>query len=403
MQERPSMDLSPLPRSLDPLPEESLAGYLLRLSFRLSLAPRSLLYRTGLVTQTPGSGYIPHQNRMALALDQDTAATFGRVTRLTNEEVTALTLASWRHHYRPIDACLPPGQLSRVDAWLSLTSGRYCPLCLAGDGSPIQNQLGGSWKKTWLLPVVFACLDHGVFLRDRCPRCQGSPHSRPEFPQLLLRGGDNRLHPTQCRNWEPTPNYPAAPGGKRPACAARLDSCANDHPAINASTEMLTFQRRILDLLDPQHPADHATRYFADLRLITALICESWPAARNRVPPDLALVTERHVFGVDENGRSVSERMYFTRIPTDALACGALLYAADAIRNTPDLRRALLPLVTITRGPNPRSRWTELFVRRENECSTEFHRAAGPLARAYRKQSTVTGADGRTEIGSGGR
>ena len=40
--------LSPLPRSLDPLPEESLPGYLLRLAHRLGLAPVRILQLTGL-------------------------------------------------------------------------------------------------------------------------------------------------------------------------------------------------------------------------------------------------------------------------------------------------------------------------------------------------------------------
>ena len=40
--------LSPLPRSLDPLPDESLPGYLLRLAHRLGLAPARVMQLTGL-------------------------------------------------------------------------------------------------------------------------------------------------------------------------------------------------------------------------------------------------------------------------------------------------------------------------------------------------------------------
>ncbi len=40
--------LSPLPRSLDPLPDESLPGYLLRLAHRLGLAPARIMQLTGL-------------------------------------------------------------------------------------------------------------------------------------------------------------------------------------------------------------------------------------------------------------------------------------------------------------------------------------------------------------------
>jgi hypothetical protein len=42
-------DLAPLPCSLDPLADESLPGYLLRLAHRLELAPIRILHLTGLV------------------------------------------------------------------------------------------------------------------------------------------------------------------------------------------------------------------------------------------------------------------------------------------------------------------------------------------------------------------
>lgn len=42
---------SPLPRSLDPLPDEALPGYVLRLAHRLGLSPARVLRLTG----SPGS------------------------------------------------------------------------------------------------------------------------------------------------------------------------------------------------------------------------------------------------------------------------------------------------------------------------------------------------------------
>ena len=44
---------SPLPRSLDPLPDESLPGYVLRLAYRLGLAPLRILQLTGLAAAGP--------------------------------------------------------------------------------------------------------------------------------------------------------------------------------------------------------------------------------------------------------------------------------------------------------------------------------------------------------------
>ena len=46
--------LSPLPRSLDPLPDESLPGYLLRLAHRLGLAPARVMQLTGLTAGRDG-------------------------------------------------------------------------------------------------------------------------------------------------------------------------------------------------------------------------------------------------------------------------------------------------------------------------------------------------------------
>ena len=46
--------LSPLPRSLDPLPDESLPGYLLRLAHRLGLAPARIMQLTGLTAGRDG-------------------------------------------------------------------------------------------------------------------------------------------------------------------------------------------------------------------------------------------------------------------------------------------------------------------------------------------------------------
>src|ERR1019366_843507 len=52
-----------LPRSLDPLPGESLAGYLLRLSFRLGVPPGQVAAITGLTT---GTGTIPASRMLIL-------------------------------------------------------------------------------------------------------------------------------------------------------------------------------------------------------------------------------------------------------------------------------------------------------------------------------------------------
>jgi len=59
--------LSPLPRSLDPLPDESLPGYLLRLAHRLGLAPARIMQLTGLTAGR--DGHQPARRSLMLHLD----------------------------------------------------------------------------------------------------------------------------------------------------------------------------------------------------------------------------------------------------------------------------------------------------------------------------------------------
>jgi hypothetical protein len=49
---------------------------------------------------------------------------------------------------------------------------------------------------------------------------------------------------------------------------------------VRLAPEVLAFQRRMLAMLKPGHQAEDATAYFTDLRVITALLCMSWPSAK---------------------------------------------------------------------------------------------------------------------------
>jgi len=184
----------PLPRSLDPLPDESLPGYLLRLAHRLDLTPQRVAELTGLAK--PG-GAAPAEHM--LDLDETTLDAFARATRLTTREVGSLLLLGLAERY-PLDRNNLIGQprqlrgIMQQDSWLLTNSTRSCPDCLTGDDSIIQQRHGGPWRRHWRLPVVFACAQHRRLLEHRCPACRfgrrsaqspsntRAPASRNELP-----------------------------------------------------------------------------------------------------------------------------------------------------------------------------------------------------------------------------
>lgn len=199
----------PLGRSLDPLPEESLGGYLLRLSHRLRLSPMQLARLTGSVKR-PASTVLSRR----LLLDLDTN-TFARATRLTETEGERLTLRPWADRYPPISRSL--AAVKSFDSWLFNDSPRYCPQCLAGDGTPVQQKYGGPWKKVWLLPIAFLCPDHLTFLRHGCPRNHQGHRVTPLFAGVKHVD----LHPAECRLPDTGINH--GPGLARTPCRTRLD------------------------------------------------------------------------------------------------------------------------------------------------------------------------------------
>ena len=159
----------------------------------------------------------------SLLLDLDVAA-FAHATRLTASEAAALTLIPWACRYPPIARSRnirARRQRGRSDSWLFNDIPRYCPQCLAGDGSAIQQQYGGPWKLAWHLPICFACTGHGVFLRQDCP---GGPHPQRQSWQLISWVADSTLHPAQCRH----PDRSHGSEWNVPACGARLDQARRD-------------------------------------------------------------------------------------------------------------------------------------------------------------------------------
>jgi hypothetical protein len=384
----PAVTLSPLPRSLDPLPQESLPGYVLRLAHRLGLAPARVMQLTGLTTSRE-----PARRSLMMALDEVPAGAFARVTRLTAAETAGLCLNSMSSRYpwaAPRLTADQWGPRSLASPWVLTSATRYCPQCLAGDGSYIQQQHGGAWHLTWRLPVVFACPLHRRLLEHLCPSCQQPAMSAaPGAPAWLIpRALDGRLHPAQCRAALP----PQASRHAHP-CRAWLCSPAPATEDRAVTDDLLAMQNRLLQLLRPEEPASvmsvgqpaTAAQYFADLRIICSLINGAWPRSRNLITgAGLADYLDQHITSTP--GTGIRRHTLYDKPPLDARPGAALITAAARILDGCDLR-VISELVTPARDSatrkSPRGRWIRRYQRAGHDCSAGFRDALEPLVSTF--------------------
>jgi TniQ len=398
----PELTSRRLPRSLDPLADESLPGFLLRLAYRLGISPARLVTRTGLSMNMQHRIDKPFSLTMQLAPEARDA--FARTARLTPRETTDLCLSSLADRY-PLASTMPirspwTGH-NRQNRWVFIKATRYCPQCLADDHTEIQRDLGGAWQKMWRLPPVFACITHRRFLDFQCPAC-----SRPALdcavgrsPVSMLPHWYHRgLHPTQCRV---TVRDNDAPNARGPICGAELKNSRPKAPTISIPDSLVTLQRRILDILRPTGPnmatsvgrQTTPTCYFTDLRLMAHLVRASWPRARGLVStPMLAEAIERHT--EQEQRQLTSQRpdhaMFRRDVydipPLDPIPCAALLAIADRLLNceTPNALsrhlRDLLPYDTPSPG---RAGWSRDFLETRPDCSEGLRQAVAPVLQTY--------------------
>lgn len=389
-----------LPISLDPLPDESLPGFLLRLSCRLELPVDRIATLTGLVPARKSGARLPAA--LLATLSAQAAQSFANITRLTSHEVAQLCLSSLEGRY-PLSSGVTKNAAaftpSRSDRWLFVPSTRYCPSCLAGDGSPVQQAFGGSWRKVWHLPVVFACPQHQRLLEDHCPECEQLVHgARPGAHSGLLPAIRARpLHPAQCR----TTRNPGLGRTLPTCCGARLDAAARHRPA---SPRLVTFQNKILSLLTSSglthtHIAGQlvpAVRYFADLRVLSLLICATWPALRHLSPSDeTAAAADRHaewqqnrIADLLNGSPTARARSTLDLPPADAAASAGLLCIADGILtgDSPDaIRDQLRPVLPDSTRQARRTFWGSWVTRYAPSCSAGLQAAYEPLLRSFTK------------------
>lgn len=377
--------MRPLPMSLEPITGESLVSYLLRLAYRLSLPPLHLARMAGWIND-PRHSHLARQ--LLLDIAPPRAEAFARLTRLTTEEVAALTLSSWQHRYPPIARSMPHrGRPSWPDSWLFITSPRFCPACLAGDGTAAQQLHGGPWRKTWHLPVVFACVEHQEFLLQACPHCgQGPSSSDP----LIHRMNDNTLHPAQCRR--PLTGTPAQ-SRKTPACGGRLGDPAawrglNPRPA----QAILDFQQCLLTRLTASIPDRQARECFTDLRLIAALISTTWPQGQSLADARSAEKITAHVHNQRQAHSLPGHRQITDPLPRDPEACAALLSAAQLLLDEDDLEDVISRFTRAAFKTRPsRTPWARILAKHQDMCSERLRTAAEPVTRTFRKSGGCRG------------
>ena len=376
----------PLSRSLIPIPGESLPGFLLRLSFRLSLPPALLAEATGLAPA--GRGPRLHAAQLT-GIPEAASRTFTRMTRLTAGQAAQLGLASWQGRYPLPAAGAARRPLASREVLAPVT--RYCPECLAGDGSAIQESLGGPWLKAWHLPVVFACPAHQRLLEHLCPACGQPVHARRPgtYPALLPAMRAAGLHPAQCR----AERVPARRYRQPVCCEAWLDQPRGSR---TAAPRLIALQGKILDLLDPDGTASTISAgapappagYFADLHALGLLACWTWPSARHLSPsPDTASAIDEHVASLrrQETSPGSAARVRFDPPPVDAAAGAGLACIADRILGggTDEVRESLGQLLPSSPRKASRTYWGLRVLRSTTPCSDGLQTAYAPLLRNF--------------------
>ncbi|MFD4018492.1 TniQ family protein [Streptomyces sindenensis] len=366
----------PLPRSLDPLPGESLTGFILRLAHRLEIAPRRVAEATGLTTETTYGMILA---RYAVHLPPRVAADFARATRLSPAEVESLCLAPLSHRYGPyrpyVESETTAQKHQPVPAgWGTHRLSRYCPQCLASNSSPIQDHHGGAWRRIWHLPITFACLQHERMLETGCPHCERPVNHRSNT--LIARPALDLLHPAQCRNLLTGTVRSDRPG----TCAGRLDD-----PVLPTAVpaEQLHCQRVLHTLLTTDQPharslgqsvAPHV--YFNDLHTAAVLLrpptapgtTADGPRSRgeNRLPHDPAaaarVLTGAHeLLALDHEHAEAKIRQLLTTVRWDANRWHTVLTSTR--HASPALRRLANEVDTLTRparrysGPTAAHGW----------------------------------------------
>ena len=329
-----------LPRSLVPLPRESLPGFILRLAHRLDLAPGFVVWRCGLAGTNPIATLAPVSH--LFMLEPAKLERFAQVTGVSAADAAQLTLHPLVNRYPPVaHALIPPKDPAGTPRpryvfppWLLAAYSLYCPRCLAGDRSPIQERHGGAWQWRWRLATSFACLEHGAFLQHLCPRCQlptgigGHAGGRRLMAAPTVPG----VHPLCCRNYG---------ASSRALCDQRLDQPAAHLPDNSLPTELANLQARLDFHLTAAAEPVQAFQFFANLQVLTSIILATWPSTAAQMLPQRAVGVEEHlseqITSMARAGRDRSRnpQVSWNNLPSSPFVAAGVLAVADRLLRLP--------------------------------------------------------------------
>ncbi|WP_296604638.1 TniQ family protein [Nocardioides sp.] len=291
-----------LPRSNQPLPGESLAGYLLNLAHRLDLSPADVIKRTGIKTLTRVSVL---DLSYSVTLPLDAAQRLGTASGLTDAQVTGLTLDSFG---TVLDMARPGKRIARSNygnKWVNPGRTRACPDCLRESPHPV-------WSTRWIMPWALACTIHGTLLIDQCPAC-GTSLGDPgpgSIRSLIPSVASPVEHPAACRSTT-----------GRVMCNHRFDQA----DPIQAQPHLLFLQQRLNQAV--ANPTADGNQWLRDLRLI-ALLLVAVGLPDDLTPTPYADAARQHAHERRHNSDKARDHSI---PPGSGQATAGLLLAADKL------------------------------------------------------------------------
>lgn len=320
-----------LPRSNAPHPDESLAGYILNLAYRLDITPKTLITSTGLKAR--GAGLL--DVRYAIEIPDSNKQRFATATGLTEHEVTRLTLQRFvSTAYEPHrDTAL--ARTLHGNLWIDVARTRFCPQCLADDNENAPHHV--TWRIDWLTPWALACTRHRTLLFDACPACHTpTGDSGRGFKSAIPHVHAPVTHPAACR----------AKAEPHRLCDNRLDQATPD----TAPQPVLDLQETLNRALNGT-PSDltslgqhvDAPQYLRDLRLTTILLqmtdAENVADLATHLDPTLQQAALNYVSIRREPDVARTKRVLTQ--PPDHInaAAGLLLVAADLLSHRANRER----------------------------------------------------------------